>query len=157
MSSDDDSEHIDCEPRRDAGPLYGLLTRQPHGDPFLSFLCNQCDHQKMKYNSSAIISTVSIQSMDSIPIPSTRPTYSTRAIFSMWSMFFSALLCATISLQKEVEAICLDFTQLRNLRLPMLFSFSYIVQTAKASSLTPNQIKLSATLDFFFGIFYHTY
>ena len=147
MSSDDDSEHIDCEPRRDAGPLYGLLTCQPHGDPFLSFLCYQCDHQKMKYNSSAIISTVSIQSMDSIPIPSTRPTYSTRAIFSMWSMFFSALLCATISLQKEVEAICLDFTQLCNLRLPipMLFSFSYIVQTAKASSLTPNQIELSAT------------
>ena len=152
MSSDDDSEHIDCEPRRDAGPLYGLLTRQPHGDPFLSFLCYQCDHQKMKYNSSVIISTVSIQSMDSIPIPSTRPTYSTRAIFSMWSLFFSVLM-----LQEEVEAICLDFTQLCNLHLPMLFSFSYIVQTAKASSLTPNQIKLSATLDFFFGIFYHTY
>ena len=47
ISPDDDSEHIDCQPRGHAWTLHGLFSGQPHRDRILCFLCHEFSNKEM--------------------------------------------------------------------------------------------------------------
>ena len=55
ISPDDDSEHLDCQPRGHAWTLHGLLSGQPHRDRVLCFLCHEFSHKEMIQKIALII------------------------------------------------------------------------------------------------------